>query len=235
MTEVKERKLSFFAFGRKERRLVTEPINDTNPITVQILGVCSALAVTSLMWPSIVMSIAVLFVVAFSSFFTSLLRNYIPSQVRMIVQLVIIAFLVTVVELFLKAYSFPVWKQLSVFIGLIITNCIPMGRLEAYAMANSPWKSFLDGVGNSLGYGIILIVISFIRELLGKGSLMAGSPLEVKLIGNSSAYLINTSEVSWLNWYSNNNLMSLPVAAMFILAIIIWIQRSSNRKLINIS
>lgn len=235
MTEVKEKGISLFAFGKKERRLVTEPINDTNPITVQILGVCSALAVTSLMWPSIVMSVAVLFVVAFSSFFTSLLRNYIPTQVRMIVQLVIIAFLVTVVELFLKAYNFTVWKQLSVFIGLIITNCIPMGRLEAYAMANSPWKSFLDGIGNSLGYAVILVVISFLRELLGKGSLMAGSPLEVKIIGNNAAYLINTTEVTWMNWYTSNNLMSLPVAAMFILGIIIWIQRSVNRKLINIS
>jgi Na+-transporting NADH:ubiquinone oxidoreductase subunit D len=235
MTEVKEKRISLFAFGKKERRLVTEPINDTNPITVQILGVCSALAVTSLMWPSIVMSVAVLFVVAFSSFFTSLLRNYIPTQVRMIVQLIIIAFLVTVVELFLKAYSFTVWKQLSVFIGLIITNCIPMGRLEAYAMANSPWKSFLDGIGNSLGYAIILVVISFLRELLGKGTLMAGSPLEVKLIGNNAAYLINTTEITWMNWYTSNNLMSLPVAAMFILGIIIWIQRSVNRKLINIS
>jgi Na+-transporting NADH:ubiquinone oxidoreductase subunit D len=153
----------------------------------------------------------------------------------MIVQLIIIAFLVTVVELFLKAYSFPVWKQLSVFIGLIITNCIVMGRLEAYAMANTPWKSFLDGIGNSLGYGIILVVVSFFREILGKGTLMAGSPLEVKLIGKSAEYLINTADTSWLSWYSNNNLMVLPVAAMFILGILIWIQRSVNRKLINIS
>lgn len=235
MTENKVNKLSFLAFGKKERRLITEPINDNNPITVQILGVCSALAVTSMMWPSIVMSVAVLFVVAFSNLFTSLLRKYIPSQVRMIVQLVIIAFLVTVVELFLKAYSFPVWKQLSVFIGLIITNCIVMGRLEAFAMANTPWKSFLDGIGNSLGYGVILVIISFFREIFGKGTLMAGSPLEVKLIGKSSEFLINTADTSWLSWYSNNNLMVLPVAAMFILAIIIWIQRSVNRKLINIS
>jgi len=235
MTDNKVNKLSLFGFGKKERRLITEPVNDNNPITVQVLGVCSALAVTSMMWPSIVMSVAVLFVVAFSNLFTSLLRKYIPGQVRMIVQLVIIAFLVTVVELFLKAYSFPVWKQLSVFIGLIITNCIVMGRLEAFAMANTPWKSFLDGIGNSIGYGVILVIVSFFREIFGKGTLMAGSPLEVKLIGKSAEYLINTADTSWLSWYSNNNLMVLPVAAMFILGILIWIQRSVNRKLINIS
>src|SRR5690606_168161 len=140
-------------WGKAERKLLTDPLNDNNPITVQVLGICSALAVTTLVYPSVVMSIAVVFVTAFSNLFTSLLRTYIPKPVRMIVQLVIIAFLVTVVELTLKAMSYTVYKQLSVFIGLIITNCIVMGRLEAFAMANKPWRSFIDGVGNGLGYG----------------------------------------------------------------------------------
>lgn len=140
-------------FGKVERRLLTDPLNDTNPITVQVLGVCSALAVTTLVYPSVIMSIAVVFVTAFSNLFTSLLRNTIPKSVRMIVQLVIIATLVTIVEQVLKAFNYTVYKQLSVFIGLIITNCIVMGRLEAFALANKPWRSFIDGIGNGLGYG----------------------------------------------------------------------------------
>lgn len=235
MSEIKANKTPLIAFGKKERKLITDPFNDNNPITVQVLGVCSALAVTSLVWPSLVMSVAVLFVLAFSNLFTSLLRKLIPNQVRMIVQLVIIAFLVTVVELFLKAFNFEVYKQLSVFIGLIITNCIVMGRLEAFAMANTPWRSFLDGLGNAVGYGVILIIVSFFRELFGKGTLMAGSPLEVKLIGASPDFLINTVDISWLGWYTNNNLMVLPAAAMFVIGIVIWIQRSYNTKLIDIS
>lgn len=235
MSENTKNNTPLFAFGKKERKLITDPFNDNNPITVQVLGVCSALAVTSLVWPSIVMSVAVLFVVAFSNLFTSMLRKLIPNQVRMIVQLVIIAFLVTVVELTLKAYNFEVYKQLSVFIGLIITNCIVMGRLEAFAMANTPWRSFLDGIGNSVGYAIILVIVSFFRELFGKGTLLAGSPLEMKLIGTTSDFLINTSEVTWMSWYTNNNLMVLPAAAMFVIGIVIWVQRSYNRKLIDIS
>mgnify|MGYP000929283672 CR=1 FL=1 len=235
MSDIKAKKTPLFAFGKKERRLLTDPFNDNNPITVQVLGVCSALAVTSLVWPSIVISVAVLFVLAFSNLFTSLLRSLIPSQVRMIVQLVIIAFLVTVVELFLKAFNFEVYKQLSVFIGLIITNCIVMGRLEAFAMANTPWKSFLDGLGNAVGYGVILIIVSFFRELFGKGSLFAGSPLEIKIIGGSPDFLINTTDSFWFGWYTNNNLMVLPAAAMFVIGILIWVQRSRNKKLIDIS
>lgn len=235
MSENTKNKEPFLAFGKKERKLITDPFNDNNPITVQVLGVCSALAVTSLVWPSLVMAVAVMFVVAFSNLITSLLRKLIPNQVRMIVQLVIIAFLVTVVELTLKAYNFEVYKQLSVFIGLIITNCIVMGRLEAFAMANTPWRSFLDGLGNAFGYGLILIIVSFFRELLGKGSLLAGSPLEVKLIGVTPDFLINTNEVTWMSWYTNNNLMVLPAAAMFVIGIVIWVQRSYNRKLIDIS
>ena len=163
-----EKKEPLFGFGKKERKLLTDPLNDNNPITVQVLGICSALAVTTLLVPSIVITVAVIFVCAFSNLITSLLRKSIPKQVRMIVQLVIIATLVTVVELTLKAVNYDIYKQLSIFIGLIITNCIVMGRLEAFAMANSPWKSFLDGVGNGVGYGVILIIVAFFRELFGK-------------------------------------------------------------------
>lgn len=222
-------------FGKEERKLLSDPLNDNNPITVQVLGICSALAVTSLVYPSVVMSIAVVFVCGFSSLFTSLLRNYIPKQVRMIVQLVIIASLVTLVEMALKYLNYPVYKQLSVYIGLIITNCIVMGRLEAFAMANKPWRSFLDGLGNGVGYGVILIAVGFVRELFGKGSLFAGSPIEMKLIGTTSEYMINTTQSTWFGWYANNNLMVLPAAAMFIIGVMIWIQRSYNTKLVDIS
>jgi Na+-transporting NADH:ubiquinone oxidoreductase subunit D len=222
-------------FGKKERKLITDPINDTNPITVQVLGICSALAVTTLVFPSIIMAVAVVLVVAFSNLFTSLLRSYIPKQVRMIVQLIIIATLVTIVELILKAYSFDVWKKLSVFIGLIITNCIVMGRLEAYAMANSPWRSFLDGIGNGLGYGVILIIVSVVREIFGKGTLLAGTGLELKIIGGTPDFWIDTTQNSLFAWYAPNNLMVLPAAAMFIIGVLIWLQRAWNRKLVDVS
>ena len=236
MAEVKtEETVKEPLFGKEEKKLLTDPLNDNNPITVQVLGICSALAVTSLVYPSVVMSIAVVFVCGFSSLFTSLLRNYIPKQVRMIVQLVIIASLVTLVEMTLKYLNYPVYKQLSVYIGLIITNCIVMGRLEAFAMANKPWSSFLDGLGNGVGYGAILIAVGFVRELFGKGSLFAGSPIELKLIGATSEYMINTTESAMFGWYANNNLMVLPAAAMFIIGVMIWIQRSYNTKLVDIS
>lgn len=226
-------------FGKKERVLITDPLLDNNPITIQVLGVCSALAVTSLVYPSIVMSIAVVFVCAFSSLFTSLLRNSIPKAVRLIVQLVIIATLVTLVNETLKAFSYPVYKQLSVYIGLIITNCIVMGRLEAFAMANDPWRSFLDGIGNGLGYGLILIAVAFVRELFGKGTLLAGSGIDIKIIGATPDYLINTASEGWggflFGWYANNNLMVMSVAAMFVIAVMIWWQRSRNPKLVDIS
>lgn len=233
--ETAKAKEPFLPFGKKERKLLTDPLSDNNPITIQVLGICSALAVTSLVYPSVVMSIAVIFVTAFSSLFTSILRNYIPKQVRMIVQLVIIATLVTIVELVLKYFNYPIYKQLSVYIGLIITNCIVMGRLEAFAMANTPWKSFLDGIGNGLGYGVILVAVGVVREIFGKGSLFAGSPIEIKIIGPNSDYMINTLTNDWFSWYSNNNLMVLPAAAMFIIGIFIWIQRSINPKLVDIS
>ncbi|MEL7020933.1 MAG: NADH:ubiquinone reductase (Na(+)-transporting) subunit D [Bacteroidota bacterium] len=222
-------------FGAKEKKLLSDPLNDNNPITVQVLGICSALAVTSLVLPSVVISVAVVFVCAFASLFTSLLRNSIPKSVRMIVQLVIIASLVTIVELALRYFNYPVYKQLSVYIGLIITNCIVMGRLEAFAMANKPWRSFLDGVGNGLGYGIILIAVAVVRELFGKGTLFAGSPAELKIIGATDAYFINTTTSQLFGWYANNNLMVLPAAAMFVIGIFIWIQRSYNTKLVDVS
>ncbi|NJL75548.1 MAG: NADH:ubiquinone reductase (Na(+)-transporting) subunit D [Saprospiraceae bacterium] len=230
-------KVSEPIFGQKERKLLLDPLTDNNPITVQVLGVCSALAVTSLVAPSVVMAIAVTAVTALSSLVTSMVRNYIPKSVRMIAQLVIVAVLVTIVELVLKAYNFTIYKQLSVYIGLIITNCIVMGRLEAFAMANKPWRSFIDGIGNGLGYGAILIVVGIIRELLGKGTLVG-----VPIIGASNeqvSYFINTAAESgfgsFFSWYANNNLMVLPTAAMFIVAIMIWIQRSRSPKLIDIS
>lgn len=233
-TAVKEKE-PVFKFGKSERKLLTDPLNDNNPITVQVLGICSALAVTSLVYPSLVMAIAVVFVTAFSSLFTSLLRNYIPKSVRMIVQLVIIASLVTIVELTLKYLNYPIYKQLSVYIGLIITNCIVMGRLEAFSMANKPWRSFLDGIGNGLGYGVILIAVGVVREIFGKGSLFAGSPIELKIIGPTASYLVNTTDSMLFGWYANNNLMVLPASAMFIIGIMIWIQRSYNTKLVDVS
>ena len=217
-------------FGKKERKLLTDPLNDDNPITVQVLGICSALAVTTLLSKAVVMSIAVVFVTAFSALLTSLLRKSIPKQVRLIVQLIIIATLVTVVELFLKAFSYNMYKELSVFIGLIITNCIVMGRLEAFSMANNPWRSFLDGVGNGLGYGAILILVAAVREFFGKGSI-----LDFKIIGPSAEFLVNTNESLLFGWYQPNGLMVMFPSAMFVIGIIIWLHRSWNRKLVDIS
>lgn len=228
-TAVVEKKQGM-TFGKKERALLTDPLNDNNPITVQVLGICSALAVTTGMKNSLVMAIAVVFVTMFSSLITSMLRNAIPKQVRMIVQLVIIATLVTIVELTLKAVSFESYKQLSVFIGLIITNCIVMGRLEAFAMGNDPYRSALDGIGNGLGYGIILMGVAFVREVLGKGEFFGA-----KLIGGTPEYFINTSDSFWFGWYQPNNLMILFPAAMFVIAVMIWIHRAWNTKLVDVS
>ncbi len=233
MAEVKElvvKKGSAIGFGKEEKKLLTDPLNDNNPITVQVLGICSALAVTTGMKNAFVMAVAVIAVTALSNFTVSLLRNAIPKQVRMIVQLVIIAFLVTIVELTLKAVSYDSYKQLSVFIGLIITNCIVMGRLEAYAMGNTPYKSLLDGIGNGMGYGIILLIVAAIREFFGKGSLW-----NYKIIGNTSDFLINTTESTMMGWYANNNLMVLFPSAMFVIAVLIWAHRAWNNKLIDVS
>ena len=217
-------------FGKKERKLLVDPLNDNNPITVQILGICSALAVTSMVKPAVIMALSATFVIAFSNMTISFMRKGIPKQVRMIVQLVVIAFLVTIVELVLKAASYPIWKQLSVYIGLIITNCIVMGRLEAFAMANKPWRSFLDGIGNGLGYGVILVMVAIVREVFGKGSLMG-----FKIIGNTPDNLIDTTTNPLFGWYMPNNIMVLPAAALFVICVIIWVQRARNRKLIDIS
>jgi Na+-transporting NADH:ubiquinone oxidoreductase subunit D len=192
-------------------KILTNPLNKDNPVTVQTLGICSALAVTGKLMPSVVMAISVIVVVAFSNLIISLLRNTIPNRIRIIVQLVVVAALVTVVNEILKAYAYDVSKQLSVFIGLIITNCIVMGRLEAFALANKPWTSFLDGVGNGLGYGLILVVVGFFRELLGSGTLFGYSVIPAKLY----------------EWgYENNGLMILPPMALIVVGCIIWVQNS---------
>ena len=213
-------------FSQKNRRLVFDPLNDDNPITVQVLGICSALAITVQLKPAIVMSIAVMFVVVASNVIVSLIRNLIPSRIRIIVQLVIVAGLVILVDLILKAYLYDVSKELSVFVGLIITNCIIMGRLEAFALGNSPWKSFLDGIGNAGGYAIILIIVAFFRELLGSGKLLG-----YEILGHKGKTLIDSTGLYSLG-YENNGFMLLSPMALIALGIYIWIQRSKNRKLI---
>lgn len=207
-------------FSKKNLGLLTNPLNSDNPITVQVLGICSALAVTAQLKPAIVMAIAVTSVVAFANVIISLLRNTIPNRIRIIVQLVVIAALVILVDQVLKAYVYDVSKQLSVFVGLIITNCILMGRLEAFALGNKPWPSLLDGIGNGAGYGAILVIVGFFRELLGSGSLFG-----YKLIPESW-YIANGG------FYSNNGMMILPPMALVTVGVIIWVQRSKNRKLI---
>jgi len=205
-------------FSAKNIKLLTGPVDQNNPITVQVLGICSALAVTVKLKPALVMALSVTIVVAISNVVIAALRQYIPDRIRIIVQLVVIATLVILVDQILKAYAFDVSKQLSVFVGLIITNCILMGRLEAFAMANNPWPAFLDGLGNGAGYGIILIVVAFLRELLGSGTIL-GYPVFEKA-GIYSA------------GYENNGLMILPPMALIVVGLIIWGQRSRNKSLI---
>jgi Na+-transporting NADH:ubiquinone oxidoreductase subunit D len=205
-------------FSAKNLKLLREPLNDSNPITVQVLGICSSLAVTVQLKPSIVMALSVTIVTAFSNLVISFMRNTIPPRIRIIVQLVVIAMLVIVVDQLLKAFAYDVSKQLSVFVGLIITNCIVMGRLEAFAMANKPWPAFLDGIGNGAGYGAILIIVSFIRELLGSGTIWG-----FKVVPQSF----------YDAGYMNNGLIILPPLALVVVGIIIWVQKSRNRKLID--
>jgi Na+-transporting NADH:ubiquinone oxidoreductase subunit D len=207
-------------FSKKNIKLLSDPMNNSNPITVQVLGICSALAVTAQLKPSVVMAISVIAVMAFSNVIISLLRNTIPNRIRIIVQLVVIAALVILVDQVLKAYVYDVSKQLSVFVGLIITNCIIMGRLEAFALGNRPWPSFLDGVGNAAGYGVILIIVGFFRELFGSGSIYGFQIIP------DSWYIVNGG------FYENNGMMILPPMALITVGIIIWVQRSKNRKLI---
>lgn len=213
-TEVKEREPLFSA---KNMKLIKTPINLTNPITVQVLGICSALAVTAKLMPAIVLSLSVVVVMAVSNVVISLLRNGIPPRIRIIVQLVVIASMVILVDQVLKAFVYDVSKQLSVFVGLIITNCIIMGRLEAFAMSNKPWPSFLDGIGNALGYGIILIIVAFFRELLGSGTLF-----DIPVIPQGFYEF----------GYKNNGLMILPPMALITVGVIIWVQRFYTRDLI---
>jgi len=207
-------------FSKKNLKLLTNPLSNANPITVLVLGICSALAVTAQLKPAVVMSLSVTIVTAFSNLIVSSIRNTIPNRIRIIVQLVVVAALVILVDQVLKAFVYDVSKQLSVFVGLIITNCILMGRLEAFALGNKPWPSFLDGIGNGAGYGLILITIAFFRELLGSGSLWG-----YKLIPESW-YIANGG------WYSNNGMMILPPMALIIVGVIIWIQRSKKPELI---
>jgi Na+-transporting NADH:ubiquinone oxidoreductase subunit D len=204
-------------FSATNKKLVIGPINLNNPVTVQILGICSSLAVTVKMKPALVMAIAVTVVVGFSNLIISLMRKTIPNRIRIIVQLVVVAFLVILVDQILRAFVYDVSKQLSVFVGLIITNCIVMGRLEAFAMANKPWESFLDGIGNGAGYGLVLIIVSFFRELLGSGTLLGYQVIP---------------QAFYEAGYENNGLMILPPMALILIGIIIWIQRAKHPQLI---
>ncbi len=203
--------------SKKNRKLLTDPLDDNNPITVQVLGICSALAITVQLKPALVMSISVMAVMAASNVIISLLRNLIPNRIRIIVQLVVVAAMVILVDQILRAYAYDVSKELSIFIGLIITNCIVMGRLEAFALGNGVWKSFLDGIGNAAGYGFLLILVAFFRELLGSG----------KLFG----YQVIPDALYEMG-YENNGLMLLSPMALITVGLIIWFQRSRNRKLI---
>ncbi|MDR1403161.1 MAG: NADH:ubiquinone reductase (Na(+)-transporting) subunit D [Tannerellaceae bacterium] len=200
----------------KNKEILVGPLSKNNPVIVQMLGICSALAVTSKLEPSIVMGLSVTAVVAFANVIISLLRHTIPNRIRIIVQLVVCAALVTIISEVLKAFAYDVNKQLSVFVGLIITNCILMGRLEAFALGNGPWESFLDGIGNGLGYGIILVIVGFFRELLGSGTLLG-----IQVV----------PQVFYDFGYVNNGLMILPPMALIVVAVIIWVHRSRNKDL----
>ena len=208
--------------SKKDSRLILDPLADNNPITIQVLGICSALAITAQLKASIVMSVSVLFVLGVGNVVISLIRNIIPSKIRIIVQLTVVAALVIIVDLVLKAFAYELSKELSVFVGLIITNCIIMGRFEAFALGNGPWRSFLDGIGNAAGYGFILILVGFFRELLGSGTLMGfkvlGDPIE-----KTGIYAFG---------YENNGFMLLSPMALIVVGLIIWLQRSKNKALI---
>jgi len=203
-----------------DKKIFIEPLFKNNPISVLVLGICSALAVTVKLEPAIVMSLSVTIVLGFSEAIISVIRKTIPNRIRIIVQLVIVAMLVILVDQILKAFAYEVSKQLSVFVGLIITNCIIMGRIEAFALANKPWPSFVDGIGNGLGYGIILVVVAFFRELFGSGTLMGYN------IVPASWYINNGG------FYENNGLFILPPMALILVGMFIWVQRSIQKELI---
>lgn len=202
--------------SKRSKEIIFNPFSKDNPVLVQVLGICSTLAVTVSLEPAIVMSVSVIAVLAFSNVIISLIRNTIPPTIRIIVQLVVVAALVIMVQQFLLAYNYDVSKKLSVFIGLIITNCILMGRLEAFAMHNKPWPSFLDGIGNGLGYGLILVIVGFFRELLGSGSLM-GYKVIPQCVYDAG--------------YMDNGLMILPPMALIVVACVIWVQRAHDKEL----
>ena len=204
-------------FSPKNLKLLSDPLGKSNPITIQVLGICSALAVTVKLKPSIVLALSVVVVMAVSNVAISLLRKMVPPRIRIIVQLVVIATMVILVDQVLKAYAYDVSKQLSVFVGLIITNCIIMGRLEAFALGNKPWPAFLDGLGNAAGYGWILIAVAFIRELFGSGTL-----LDMQVI----------PQAFYDAGYVNNGMMILPPMALVVVGIIIWVQRARRKDLI---
>lgn len=204
-------------FSSKNFKLLSNPLNLQNPVTVQILGICSALAVTTKLKPAIVMGLSVIVVTAFSNLVISFMRNSIPPRIRIIVQLVVVASMVILVDQVLRAFVYDVSKQLSVYVGLIITNCIIMGRLEAFAMGNKPWSSFLDGIGNGIGYALILVIVGFIRELFGSGAIM-GYQVIPQSFYNAG--------------YINNGMMIMPTMALVLVGVIIWIQRSFNKELI---
>ena len=209
-------------FSKKNKKLISDPLDENNPITIQVLGICSALAVTVQMKAAVVMSVAVLFVLILANVSISLIRNLIPNRIRIIVQLVVVAALVIVVDQVLKAYLFDVSKELSVFVGLIITNCIIIGRLEAFALGNKPWPSALDAIGNSLGYGMVLVIVSFFKELFGSGKLFG-----FEIFGNA------TEQTGlYAMGYMDNGLMLLPPSSLILVAVYIWVQKIRNPSLI---
>ena len=208
--------------SKKDVKLITDPLADNNPITIQVLGICSALAITAELKASLVMGIAVLFVMGVGKVVISLIRNIIPSKIRIIVQLIVVASLVIIVDQVLKAFAYELSKTLSVFVGLIITNCIIMGRFEAFALGNGPWRAFLDGIGNAFGYAVILLAVGFFRELLGSGTLF-GVPVLGDPIEKTGLYATG---------YENNGFMLMPPMALIIVGLIIWVQRSRNKALI---
>ncbi|NNJ88678.1 MAG: NADH:ubiquinone reductase (Na(+)-transporting) subunit D [Eudoraea sp.] len=207
---------------KKDTKLILDPLADNNPITIQVLGICSALAITAELKASIVMALSVLFVMGLGNVVISLMRNIIPSKIRIIVQLVVVAALVIIVDQVLKAFAYELSKTLAVFVGLIITNCIIMGRFEAFALGNGVWRSFLDGIGNAAGYGIILVIVGFFRELLGSGTLL-GFPVLGNPIEKTGLYSIG---------YENNGFMLLSPMALIVVGLLIWVQRSRNKALI---